>query len=136
MHRRNCDRSCATHSAIGVAVATAPLIGATAEAPEGSANTVQQKLAARGSPVVSLACAHWAKFPQVQSQAAALGVTGEALAALSHEALTVPAVLAGLDALPERCVVRSSEFDDVRAYIMGTLVERALISADAAGVAK
>ena len=45
-------------------------------------------------------------------------------------------MLAGLDALPERCVVRSSEFDDVRAYIMGTLVERALISADAAGVAK
>ena len=120
------------HTAVGVCVATGATLKATRESPKGVANDIQQKLGASTSPVVCLACAHWAKFPAVQSQAEANGVEGETLAALSQEGLVVPSVLAALASLPQRCVVKSSEFADVRAYILETLLERELIDADAA----
>ena len=85
------------HSAIGVAAARRVR-------PEGS--TV---------PMVCLACAHWAKFPDANRLA---------LGAETAEQLVVPPVLASLDQLETRVVPLPYDVPTVQAFIKKTLAER------------
>uniref|UniRef100_A0A7S3AUL0 Threonine synthase N-terminal domain-containing protein n=1 Tax=Haptolina ericina TaxID=156174 RepID=A0A7S3AUL0_9EUKA len=84
------------HSAIGVAAARK--IGKTA-----------------GVPMVCLACAHWAKFPDANQ--AALGEQ-------TSSALVVPEPLASLHTLPTRVKNLPNSVDEIQSFIKKTLAAR------------
>jgi len=84
------------HSAIGVA----------------AARRVGKK---EGVPMVSLACAHWAKFPD--ANAAALGDA-------TANSLVVPEPLASLHTLPTRVKNLPNSVDEVQSFIKTTLAAR------------
>jgi len=85
------------HSAIGVAAARR--IGVTP-----------------GVPMICLACAHWAKFPDANRAA-----LGEETAA----SLVVPEELASLGSMPTRVSQQPNSLADVHAFVKATLAERA-----------
>ena len=67
-------------------------------------------------PMVCLACAHWAKFPDANQLA---------LGAEKASALKVPPVLASLDQLDTRVAPLPYDVAGVQAFIKKTLAERA-----------
>jgi len=85
------------HSAIGVAAARQ--VGTTP-----------------GVPMICLACAHWAKFPDANRAA-----LGEQAAG----ALVVPEELASLGELPTRVVQQPNSVEKVHEFVVQTLKERA-----------
>ena len=85
------------HSAIGVAAAQ------------------KKRPAAKPTPMVCLACAHWAKFPDANAKA-----LGDDLA----KGLTVPEPLASLDKLPTRVSSQPNSVDGIQAFIRETLAKR------------
>ena len=87
------------HSAIGVAAARKA-----------------RKPNATDVPMIVLACAHWAKFPDANQLA---------LGAETAGALTVPPVLASLDQLETRVAPLPYDVAGVQAFIKKTLKERA-----------
>ena len=71
---------------------------------------------ADGVPMVCLACAHWAKFPDANRAA-----LGKAKAA----SLTVPEPLASLHTLPTRVASQPYDVATVQGFIRETLAKRA-----------
>jgi len=69
-----------------------------------------------GVPMVSLACAHWAKFPD--ANAAALGEQ-------KASALVVPEPLASLHTLPTRVKNLPNSVDEIQGFIKSTIAARA-----------
>ncbi|KAL1518593.1 hypothetical protein AB1Y20_002881 [Prymnesium parvum] len=96
VHSRAAGYTLDPHSAIGVAAA-------------------RKVGAAPGVPMVCLACAHWAKFPDANR--AALGEE-------AASALVVPEELASLSKLPARVSQQPNSAKVVQAYIEKTLAER------------
>jgi len=84
------------HSAVGVAAA-------------------QQLGSTPGVPMVCLACAHWAKFPDALTQA---------LGDKAMAGLTVPEPLASLHTLPTRVAPLPNQLDKVQAFIEETIATR------------
>ena len=83
------------HSAVGVAAA-------------------RQLGSSPGVPMVCLACAHWAKFPDAMGQALGDG----------FKSLTVPEPLASLHKLPTRVAPLPNDINKVQDFINTTMAAR------------
>ena len=86
---------------------------------------MQQQAERAGAPVVSLACAHWAKFPKVYDAALAEGLPQDVADTIKHDLSKVPKVLRDLAALPQRVVTKPSEEAVIRRYVLETLPYKA-----------
>lgn len=106
------------HSACGVAVAVAPTLSGK---PNTAAQYLQQQAVRAGTPVVALACAHWAKFPKVYDAALAEGLPQDVADAIKHDLSKVPKVLRELAGLPQRVVTKAPEEAVIRRYVLETL---------------
>ena len=99
------------HTAIGVSVAT-----------DDARHEISKALMASPHPVVCLACAHWAKFPNVRDQAEVLGIANADQ--LKHEARDVPQVLKDLATLEQRVDVLENDKNIIRSFVRANLQDR------------